>query len=63
MSCLAPRGPSPVAPNSSTFSGENAGTLIYRCPVNVDWARTLVIYGVLVLVVPAIVVGYRRLRR
>jgi hypothetical protein len=31
--------------------------------MNVDWARTLAVYGVVVLAVLAIVIGYWRLRR
>jgi len=30
--------------------------------MNVDWTRTLAVYGVVVLAVLAIVIGYRRLR-
>jgi hypothetical protein len=31
--------------------------------MNVDWGRTLTVYGVVVLAVLAIVIGYGRLRR
>jgi hypothetical protein len=31
--------------------------------MDVDWARTLAVYGVVVLTVAAIVIGYRWLRR
>jgi hypothetical protein len=31
--------------------------------MKVDWIRTLAVYGVVVLAVLAIVIGYRRLRR
>jgi hypothetical protein len=31
--------------------------------MNVDWGRTLAVYGVVVLAVLAIVIGYGRLRR